>query len=149
MSFPKKVGVVAAAILLHVIVLDVAGVVASFFFDVAPVRGKSGALFYAIWFVLGVFAGMLSYNTAGKWVTPRSDKDWSEQEGAGRTGWLVVGVATVVLAGLSVLFYKTMWQGGAEASYFVPDSEPLTLTYFITILASLVFANTALRPKAR
>ena len=38
---------------------------------------------------------------------------------------------------------------GGWPSVFVPDSEPLTLTFFITILASMVFAHKAMQPEPK
>jgi hypothetical protein len=144
-SVAKKLGKMAASTLLYLIAFDVVGVVVCFFFDIAPLRGKSTALFYAIWFVLGVFCGLLSYNTAGSIASPQSNVEWTNREDSGKSGLLAVLTISVVLTALSVAFYLLLWRYQPEASFFVPDTPSPTLTFFVTILASVVFAHKSLR----
>lgn len=147
MSIGSKVAHIAGSILLFLVMSDVVGVVASFFFDVAPARNKSGALFYAIWFVLGVFAGMTGYNAAASRASEPAPGDWSSRPDAERTGRLVISVATVIVAMIGAACYFLMWKGGGEASYFVPDSPSLTVTFFVAFLGSAIIGHAAFRPK--
>ena len=141
----RNAGKILVCTLLYLVVFDLAGVALCFFFEVAPVRRSSTALLYVIWLVLGVFCGLLSYNTAGKMASPKSDMDWSTREDSGKTGILVVLTTSVVLIALSAVFYLLLWQRSPESSFFVPDNASPTLTFFAAVLASAVFAHKALR----
>jgi hypothetical protein len=55
----------------------------------------------------------------------------------------------MVLVTLSVPCYLFLWQYNPEPSGYVPDSLPLTLTFFGTVLAGSVFAHKALRPEPK
>ena len=142
---------VAGVLLLYLVVFDVAVVAISFLLDIAPVRHKSTPLFYAIWFVAGVFCGFLVYLTAGGILSSDSSDDWTDREDAGLTGVLVILCTSVVLATLSILSYVFLWRGSTNSSYYVPDNAPLTLTFFVALLASTVLAHRTLRtdPKKR
>lgn len=120
------------------IAADLVGVAMSFFFDTFGGDSTSTALFYAIWFVVGVFCGLLIYLTAGAAASPPS-KDWTTQPRARRTAWLVILTTALILTALAVTFYRLQWRLGVDDGVFVPDSEPLTLTFFITILVSMIF----------
>ena len=144
-----KLAKIAISTLVYLVAFDLIGVVASFVFDVLgalPLRGSSTALFYAIWFVLGVFCGILSYQTGGSMYFPKSEGDWTTREDAGKAGLVVVLITSGILVTLSVAFYLIFWRGSWESSVFVPDSGPLTLTFFGTVLASVIFAHRSLRP---
>jgi hypothetical protein len=58
-------------------------------------------------------------------------------------------VTLVVLVTLSIACYLLMWQSHPESSSFVPDSEPLTLTFFTAVFAGEVFERTALLPEPK
>jgi hypothetical protein len=144
-SAAKSFGKIVLATLLYLIVFDVVGVAACFFFDVVPLRGTSTALFYTIWAVLGIFCGMLSYNTGGGLASPKSTQDWSTREESGKAGLLVILAMSFVLAMLSITFYSLLWRYHPEPSFFVPDSAPPTLTFFVAVLAAAIFAHKSLR----
>lgn len=136
--------------LLYLVVFDLIGVVVCFFFDVAsalPGSRTSTALFYAVWMVLGIFCGMLSYNTGGNIASESGNGDWTSREGAGKTGLLVVLVTSAIVVTLSILCYRFLWRYGVESSFFVPDNAAPTLTFFVAILASIVAAHNVFRPK--
>jgi hypothetical protein len=145
----QKLGKIVAFTLLYLVLFDIVGVVVCLVVDVAPVRAKSTALIYVIWFVLGVFCGMLSYNTGGRIASGESKGDWTGREDAAQTGLLVVLTTSAVLVTLSIPCYLLLWRYDMESSFFVPDSAPLTLTFFVTVLASVVLAHTALRPEPK
>lgn len=144
-SVVKKLGKIVLSTLLYMIGFDLVGVAACFFFDVAPIRGVSTALFYTIWFVLGVFCGLLSYNTGGSITALKSNEDWSTREDSGKTGLLVLLATLFLLVTLSIACYLLLWQYHPESSFFVPDSAPPTLTFFVAILGSAVLAHKSLR----
>ena len=112
-------------------------------------RDVSTALFYVLWFVLGIFCGLLNYNTARGLASPKSEVDWTNREDASKTGWLVCGVAILILTGLSFLFFRIVWSGGAEGDHYVPDGMPLSLTFFAASAGATLLAHTVLRPTAK
>ena len=72
---------------------DVVGVIACTIFDIAPIRGNSAALPYAIWFVLGVFAGFIALFGAGSWISGKGE-NWDLGPGAAAlTTWYLFGGA--------------------------------------------------------
>ncbi len=140
-----------ASTLVFLIVFDLIGVAMCFFFEVfVSSRQTSAALYYTIWFVLGVFCGMLSYSTSGSIASQQPEGDWTTRTDAGGTGVLVILTTAVVLAALSILFYRLTWRlSNLAESYYVPDSEALTLTFFVTILASAIFTHRISRPEPK
>lgn len=146
MSAIKNLAIVSGVILFYLIAFDVAVVAVSFVLDIAPVRHKSTALFYTIWFVAGVFCGFISYYTGGGIMSADSKDDWTNHADAGKSGLLVVACMSFILLTLSLLSYVFLWRGTSNSSYYVPDNPALTLTFFITVLASTVLAHRLLRP---
>ena len=135
-------------ILFYLIVFDVGVVVVSFVLDIAPVRHKSTALFYTIWFVAGVFCGFITYYTGGAILAEEGNREWMEREGGVTAGRVVILIMFLVLAGVSVLSYLFLWREGTNSSYYVPDNATLTLTFFVTLLSSTVLAHKLLQPAA-
>jgi hypothetical protein len=151
--------------LAFLIVFDIAGALVSLFFEIVPLLGVSRPLFYAIWFVAGVFCGLFSYNSAGQLASPKADdfeaarnkaagkkekeEDWSNRADSGQTGLLVIFTTAAVLVPLSLLFYHLWWQYFRSSSNYVPDDGPLSLTFFITVLASTIFAHTNFRSPSK
>ena len=123
------------------------------FFDIVSFGSfgdSNTAVYYALWFVLGVFCGLFGYYAGGTVASPNpnadgTNQDWTSREDSGKTGLLVIFTTAVVLVTLSVLCYRFMWQYNLEPSGYVPDSFPLTLTFFGTVLASSVFEHKVLR----
>ena len=98
---------VTATIVLYVVVFDVIGVVVSFVLDVLPLLGKSILAFYALWFVLGVFCGLLAYNLAGALITPDAGGDWTSRAGASRTGRLVTATSLTLMLVIVIASYMS------------------------------------------
>jgi hypothetical protein len=76
-----KIAKIVLCTLLYLAVFDLIGVIACFFFDVAGVLplgigATSTLLFYAIWIVLGIFCGLLSYDAGGKVGSASGTGDW-------------------------------------------------------------------------
>jgi hypothetical protein len=146
-----KLAKIAACTMLYLAVFDIAGVVVSFVFEIAGVvwRDISAGLFYALWFVLGVFCGFLNYNTAGAFASQKSEADWTRRVDASQTGVLVCAISILLLVGLSVLFFSIFWSRGPEGDPYVPDSMPLTLTFFAATAAATFLAHNVLRPSPK
>jgi hypothetical protein len=155
----KMLGKIAGCLLLYLVGFDIVGVLVCLFFDILSFGDSDISAYYAVWFVLGVFCGVFSYETGGKIASPKStaegakergtNQEWTSREDSRRSGLLVILTTSVVLGTLSVLFYLLWWQGSMEPTGFVPDSGPLTLTFFGTILASSIFAHKSLRTAAK
>ncbi len=138
-----------AATLGFLVAADLLGVAACFLFDVfGSERATSGALYYAIWFVLGVFCGVFIYSLSDAFTSPET-KGSKEQGDHGRAAVLVITSVAIVLTCLSVLFYRFDWRYSHADSVYVPDSESHTLTFFITILITLILANRTLAPEPK
>ena len=144
---------VAAILTLFLAVADVIGVVVCTLIDVAPLRHKSSLLPYAIWLVLGIFTGLFAYNAAGAWASAKAvgaagaaDLDWSARPGARRIGSRIVAASALILAALAVLFWKLYWSRNVAGEYFVPDSAPHSILFFLSVLGGMLVARAALMP---
>lgn len=140
---------VAAMTLVYVCVFDVVGMLIATVLDILgalPIRGHSSALYYVVWFVLGVFAGMLIYGGSGKWITGRPEAEFEQSEANRRIGPLVIAGTCVTLAILSGAFYAIWWRYPTEPSFYVPDSMSCTLTFFISIFLATIFAHKTFGP---
>jgi hypothetical protein len=124
------------------IVFDVIGVIACVIFDVVPFRGSSGALPYAIWFVLGIFAGSITVMSAGE----RREEETRTGRTCGRTRKAVSFLTSLAMLGALPPSSTTFIGAGASREYFVPDSAPHTITYFVSILAQCC-SSSSRRPK--
>lgn len=152
-TFPK----VLVVLLGYLIVADIIGVVVCTVFDIAPLRYKSGLLAYAIWFVLGVFTGLLAYNMAGAWASPapeqeqpekpeKPEQDWTTRPDAMRIGSRVLWTSIVILAALGAFFHWLYWSRGVAGEYFVPDSAPHTILFFASVVGGMLVGRLALMP---
>jgi hypothetical protein len=123
-------------------VADVVGVAASFVLDIAPMRHKSAGLGYAIWFVLGAFAGVVHYGSA-----VGGTDGWASREEARSAGFVLLGVTTAIVAGLVVLFHVSMWRQSTGPEWaVVPDHMPTTIVFLAAFLASTCVAHHAYTP---
>ena len=147
----RKIAKIGLCTLIYLVVFDLIGVAACFFFDLVGVLPmKAGAtstlLFYTVWIVNGIFCGLLSYDAGGKIGSLEGPGDWTSREGAGRTGLLVAGIESVLVAGLLALCYRFLWQQGSAPDFYVPDNAGVTVAFFAAIVISVVFGHTQLRP---
>jgi len=134
------------ALLVCLLVADVIGVVVCVVIDVAPLRYGSAILPYAIWLVLGAFAGFVAFGFAGAWSSASGDEKWVDEPGAPRIGNGVLLASLIVVLALCGLFYWLYWSRGVVGEYFVPDSLPHTLTYLLAALGAMLAARSALKP---
>ena len=143
----------ALILLVFLVVADIIGVVVCTLIDVAPLRHKSSLLPYAIWLVLGIFTGLFAYNAAGAWASTKpegaaatADLDWSARPGARRIGSRIVAAAALILTALAALFWKLYWSRNVAGEYFVPDSAPHSILFFLAVFGGMLLARTALMP---
>jgi hypothetical protein len=151
LSLAAKLAKMAACTIVYLVVFDIVGVVASFVFDFFGVEnsGFSAGVFYALWFVLGIFCGLLNYNTARGLAFPKSETAWTDRADASKAGLLICAISIVLLIGLSVLFFWVFWDGGGTEDPYVPDSMPLSLTFFGAVAAATFLAHNVLRPSTK
>jgi hypothetical protein len=135
------------------VVADIIGVIVCTLLDVAPLRYKSSLLPYAIWLVLGIFTGLIAYNAAGAWASTKAegeaegaDLDWSARPGARRIGSRIVAAGALILAALAALFWYLYWSRNVAGEYFVPDSAPHSILFFLAVFGGMLVARTALMP---
>ena len=133
-----------AILLFWLVAADLAGVVACLVFDIAPLRYDSGALPYAIWFVLGVFTGLVALGSAAEAASGEGQEDWGRRPGAARIANIVFAAGAALLLGLGLVFNAIWWSQGVNGEYFVPDSAPHTITFFVSVLAGMLLARHAL-----
>lgn len=138
----------AIAFLVCLALGDVVGVVVCTIFDIAPIRGNSAALPYAIWFVLGIFVGLITAFAAGTWIAGKDDK-WDEGPRAGAIATGLFLSALAVAAVLCVLFWKLYWSKGVAGEYYVPDSQSHSLTYLIAALAGMWLVRLVSKPRPK
>jgi hypothetical protein len=139
------------ALLGFLVVADIVGVVVGTILDILPLRGVSGLLFYVIWLVLGIFCGLFAYNAAGAWATPKAGEkvdteDWTGLPDARRIGSVILVVGILTIAALTAFFHNLYWSRGVSGEYFVPDSMSHSIVFFLSALAGIVLARTALMP---
>ena len=138
----KSAAVVAAGLVIG----DVAGIIVLTIGDIVGLAFP--ALTYVVWFVLGVFVGLLSYNLAGAWCAwpARQGVDWTALPMAKRTGSTIVAVQIALILGFCWWFDLLYWSQGVVGDYYVPDSMPHSLTYFLAAVGAIVLARFMLMP---
>ncbi len=70
--------------LVYLVLFDIGGVVASLFYELTGL--SSVGLFYLLWFVAGVFCGLMNYASVGEFASSDSKGDWTRCEDATETG---------------------------------------------------------------
>jgi hypothetical protein len=130
----------------YLILGDIAGVIVLTIADIVDLAFP--ALTYVVWFVLGVFVGLLSYNLAGSWCASATGrgKDWTALPIAGSTGSIVMLTQIALVLGLCGLFYQSMWSHSVAGEYYVPDSMTHSLIYFVTVMGAILLARFMLMP---
>jgi len=127
-----------------------AGVAACFVLDVVPHKHFSPPLAFAIWGVLGVFVGVLHFGFAQSQIKGTDGvTDWDSAEEARRVGGQIVGLTALCLIAMSALFYPLFWSSSSSLEVLflvVPDNMGVSLTFFVTILASTAFWNHVFAP---
>ena len=138
-----------AAVIGCLILGDLAGMIFLVVIEILPFDLFSGALPYVVWFVFGVFTGLIAFNVAGTWSTPAiaGGGDWTNSPRAQAIGRTIVVMQTSVIAGLNYLFYRLYWSQGVAGDYYVPDSAPHSITYFVAVLGAIIFGSLLLMPK--
>ena len=144
MTFLKS----AIVFLLCLAIGDVVGVVACTIFDIAPIRGGSAALPYAIWFVLGVFVGFIALFGAGAWLSGKGE-NWSDGPDGTALATRIFLSALVISLAVGAFFWWLYWSRGVAGEYYVPDSGPHTIVYLDSALGAMWLGRVAQRPSPK
>ena len=91
-------------------------------------------------FVFGVLCGFLNYMSAGQIIAGSEQPDWTDRQDSAQIGLAVI-LATVAL----LLVFLVPIQIIAGDSLL--ESIPLTMTYFLSVLAAELFSHFVVRPK--
>ena len=134
------------AFLVCLVVADLIGVVVCVVIDVAPLRHGSAILPYAIWLVLGAFAGFVAFGFAGAWASASGNEKWVDEPAAPRIGNIILLSSLIVVLILCGVFYWLNWSRGVVGEYFVPESMPHTLAFLLAALGAMLAARSALSP---
>ncbi|HEX2813394.1 MAG TPA: hypothetical protein VHO04_11985 [Sphingopyxis sp.] len=137
----KTIAVLTCSLLLAAVV----GTIGSVFLEVLLPRFFSALLPYAIWLVVGIYCGLLSFGGAGAWASGYASplawsrkashdaEDWIALPGAKRVGTMVAVVAIIELVPLGILFHLTSHDGHA-------------LTFFVSALIGTILGRWSLMP---
>ena len=133
MSLTKSILIIIGCYLAAIIAFDIIGVLANSLIDIFGRRGKSTMLYYTVWFVAAVFAGMLYFNVAYSYVkTNNADKS---------NNWIIIVIA-IALSALAFIIFYTQGQMQETDMYYIPGNPYMTYTFFITfLLAALLGKN--------
>jgi hypothetical protein len=131
----------AWVLILTLVVTDVIGVVACTLFDILPSRSDSAALPYAIWFVLGAFAGFIAFFSA-----VGMDEAGGATAQTKRAGLIAVATSAAILLALGLFFYRIYWSQSVAGDYYVPDSASHTITFFVAVFGAMLIGKGAARP---
>ncbi len=143
LSFGQQVGIVIGVELFFLGAADLVGAVACFLLDTFE-SSPGMAIIYTIWFVLGVFCGVLIYTAAGDAVS-RKSKDWTAHPNALGTAWTIILTTAAILTAIAVGWYYKDWRYGDVDGIYVPGSRSVTLTFFVTIMVTMFLLDWAIR----
>jgi hypothetical protein len=131
----------------------VAGVGACFVLDVLPSRDASPALVYVIWFVLGIFAGLIHFGTAMSAIKGKDGPtDWASREEGLKFGRWILGITAAYLGLIAAMSYPLFWSGSSSGEWLflvVPDHMGASLTFFIALMAGAAFVHHLYLPAPR
>jgi len=129
----------------------IAGVAACFVMDVLPSRNDSPALVYVIWFVLGIFAGLIHFGTAMSAIKGKDGPtDWASREEGLRFGRWILAITAAYLAIISSVSYPLFWSGGGSGEWLflvVPDHMGASLTFFAALMTGAAFVHRLYLPE--
>jgi hypothetical protein len=74
-------------------------------------------------------------------LSPKGDDQWLERPEGMATGSFILRVTACFFGVLCGLFYELWWKHGVLGEGYVPDSLPLTLTFFGSVLASMALVR--------
>ena len=130
----KKILTAFVCYIIVVVVADLVGVLAVTIFDILLDRFDSGALYYAIWLVIGVFSGIFYMGAC--------------QQGSRGDGILAASVSLVLSTLLIFVFYQLgeMLTNVDDYDYYVPGHKYVTYTFFITfVVTAFLVGNIAVK----
>lgn len=146
MTVSKKIGCIVLVLLVILVAGDLLGVAACLLGPILKPRSWSAGAVYAVWFVLGVFAGVFQDCATQELFNPTTKGSAKRTERSQSGGMLGLCVSILMLCALSFLFYQTQWRRGVDSEDgYVPDSMSATMTFFISIAVTMCFGQWVFR----
>ena len=132
MTLAKSILIVIGYYIVIVVVADIAGVLLNTLFDIFAGRSKSTLLYYTVWFVTAIFAGMLYFGLASSTV--------KVNETFAKNNWIITLIAIILSMILFFIFYAN-GQMDETNTYYVPGNPYMTYTFFVTFILASIFAQ--------
>ena len=130
MSTFRTIAVTAASLAVSVVVYGVIGSVLWFALGFFEEPFANVAECHAVWFVLGVLAGLVHYsNAVGECGGPSR-----------RTGALVIAASAAALCALAAVCGRVWWRHGGRSDGFVPADRWPTATFFAAMTVTMAAA---------
>ena len=140
-SSGAKIFIVAASLIVNLAIFDVVGAILWFSISLFDGRRVSLLACYAIWVVMGIFAGGIHYSGAVATCRP-SARDGQPPAASSRWSGIAVIVSSAIFLGLLArLFDSLWWQTPVKFSGYAPDNPGPTIAFFAAILASMLLAR--------
>ena len=138
----KSILIIIGFYIASVLVFDIIGVLVNSFFDIFAGRSKSTLLYYTVWFVGAIFAGIIFANLAYSYTNKNTivkDKP------------IIIVMVAILLSAVALWIFYYYNQMADNDTYYVPGNKYMTYTFFITfILATAFGCNMAVyKPKKK
>lgn len=140
MSFLKSTLIIIGFYLAAVVAFDIIGILVNSFFYIVATRGKSTLLYYTVWFVAAIFAGLIYYSFAYDYA--------GKNNLYGKNGWLINLIALALTIVLFSIFYN-QHQMEDKDMYYVPGNSAMTYIFFVTFLLASILGNYIEKKPAR
>ena len=142
MPLLKSILIIIGFYIASVLVFDIIGVLVNSFFDIFAGRSKSTLLYYTVWFVGAIFAGIIFANLAYSYTNKNTivkDKP------------IIIAMVAILLSAVAIWIFYYYNQMDDNNAYYVPGNMYMTYTFFITfILAAAFGCNMAVyKPKKK
>ena len=137
------IAAVAASLLVNVAIFDVIGAILWFLVSLFDGRNVSLGACYAVWIVMGVFAGGIHYHGAATVCKAESAGGVFDSTPFRRIGLLIFTVSAIVLIALTYLFDSIWWKHSPKFDGYAPDNRVPTIVYFVSSVCSMLIARHA------
>lgn len=136
--------IVGAAIwtVIWLTIFNIFGVLIAFLLDVFLLGNSHPGVFYGVWLTLGVLCGFTNFKHCGA-IFFGDMKEWRKHPDASDKGFLVFCITGVVVGTVLLLCRRFAWSGMGDI--FVPDSQWLSMTYYVSMLIATGIAYRMIR----
>ena len=131
MTLAKSILIVIGYYIVIVVVADIAGVLLNTLFDIFAGRGKSTFLYYTVWFVMAIFAGIVYFLTSS---------GVKVNETFAKNSWIIILIG-IILSIIFIFIFYANGQMDETNAYYVPGNPYMTYTFFVTFILASIFAQ--------